>query len=62
MQSSGRITQLVLRTWNRTILPVAQWLDNWQSKVSIKTRNWWVLSIIGTLFIYGLFSLITLFF
>lgn len=62
MKSSSRITQLTLRIWNRTIIPVAQCLDNWQRRVNIKTRNRWVLSIISILLMYSFFSLIVLFF
>jgi hypothetical protein len=62
MKPSSRITRLALQLWNKTIIPVAQCLNNWQSKVSIKTRNRWVLSIIGILLMYSFFSLIALFF
>jgi hypothetical protein len=62
MKPSSRITQLALQLWNRMIIPVVQCLNNWQRKVSIKTRNRWVLSIIGILLMYSFFSLIALFF
>ncbi|MDO1444676.1 hypothetical protein Q0590_00360 [Rhodocytophaga aerolata] len=62
MKPSSRITQLALQIWNRIIILVAQCLNNWQSKVSTKTRNRWVLSIIGILLMYSFFSLIVLFF
>jgi hypothetical protein len=61
MKASNRLNEIIRRAWNRTLIPAAEWLNNWQNKVSMKTRNRWLLSILGILFTYALLSLIILF-
>lgn len=39
------------------IYPIANWLNNWQKRVSVTTRNFWILFILGLFLLGGLYNL-----
>ena len=49
----------VFFTWlDRAVFnPAAAWLNSWQTRVSVETRNFIVLAILGLIFLGGLYNL-----
>jgi hypothetical protein len=46
-------------TWfdRMAMMPAAHWLNNWQNRVSIRTRNLWMIAGLGLLLLGGLYNL-----
>ena len=45
--------------FDRVIIhPAANWLNNWQNGVSVQTRNFWIVLVLGLFFLGGLYNLI----
>ena len=37
--------------------PAADWLNNWQTRVNVQTRNFWIILVLGLIFLGGLYNL-----